>query len=136
MSWRSDSSWSLLSSMALTETHKAKTHHVSNSHYIYSNDNFLLLPFPQHSTSIYRKSSKETRGSYSFSEAPTAGLIRNLVKFCSFYLLFFKFTAGLIRMRVLFEGGSLSRIYGMWWGWWISFIPIIIFHKKIWKVPK
>ena len=29
MSWRSDSSWSLLSSMALTETHKAKTHHVS-----------------------------------------------------------------------------------------------------------
>ena len=61
----------------------------------------------------YRKSSKETRGSYSSSEAPTAGLIRILVDFCSFYLLFFKFTAGLIRMRVLFEGGSLSRIYGM-----------------------
>ena len=60
----------------------------------------------------YRKSSKETRGSYSSSEAPTAGLIRILVDFCSFYLLFFKFTAGLIRMRVLFEGGSLSRIYG------------------------
>ena len=63
---------------------------------------------------VYRKSSKETRGSYSFSEAPTAGLIRILAKFCSFYLLFFKFTAGLIRMRVLFEGGSLSRIYGMY----------------------
>ena len=27
--------------------------------------------------------------------------------------MFFKSSAGLIRMRVLFEGGSLSRIYGI-----------------------
>ena len=27
--------------------------------------------------------------------------------------MFLKFSAGLIRMRVLFEGGSLSRIYGI-----------------------
>ena len=60
----------------------------------------------------YRKSSKETRGSYSFSEGSNAGLIRVWPQFCHFCLLFFKFSAGLIRMRVLFEGGSLSRIYG------------------------
>ena len=41
---------------------------------------------------------------------------RVLLEFCRifvFCLLFFKFAAGLIRMRVLFEGESLSRIYGM-----------------------
>ena len=36
-----------------------------------------------------------------------------LLEFGYFCLLFFKFTAGLIRIRVLFEGGSLSRIYGI-----------------------
>ena len=29
------------------------------------------------------------------------------------FALIIMFAAGLIRMRVLFEGGSLSRIYGM-----------------------
>ena len=57
----------------------------------------------------YCKSSKETRGSYSFSEGPNAGLIRIWV----FLPIVFKFAAGLIRIWVLFEGGSLSRIYGM-----------------------
>ena len=61
----------------------------------------------------YRKCSKETRGSYAFSEGPNAGLIRIWPLFRHFCLLFFKLSAGLIRMRVLFEGGSLSRIYGM-----------------------
>ena len=61
----------------------------------------------------YRKSSKETRGYYSFSEGPNAGFIRVWTQFGHFCLLFFKFSAGLIRMRVLFEGGSLSRIYGI-----------------------
>ena len=62
----------------------------------------------------YRKSSKETHGSYSFSEGPNAGLLRIWPKFGHFYLLFFNFAAGLIRMRVLFEGRSLSRIYSIW----------------------
>ena len=39
--------------------------------------------------------------------------MRVLLEFGHFCLLFFKFTAGLIRIRVLFEGGSLSRIYGI-----------------------
>ena len=38
--------------------------------------------------------------------------MRVLLEFGHFCLLFFKFNAGLIRIRVLFEGGSLSRIYG------------------------
>ena len=95
-----------VSMMGLSVKLKAKAVWLSFSHKKQTSMFFYKIPF------MYRKSSKETRGSYSFSEAPTAGLIRNLVKFCSFYLLFFKFTAGLIRMRVLFEGGSLSRIYG------------------------
>ena len=37
--------------------------------------------------------------------------MRVLLEFGYFCLLFFKFTAGLIRIRVLFEGESLSRIY-------------------------
>ena len=61
----------------------------------------------------YRKSSKETRGCYFFFEGPNAGLIRIWPKFGHFCLMFFKSSAGLIRMRVLFEGGSLSRIYGI-----------------------
>ena len=61
----------------------------------------------------YRKSSKETRVSYSSSNGPNAGLIRIWPRFLHFGLLFFKLSAGLIRMRVLFEGGSLSRIYGI-----------------------
>ena len=36
-----------------------------------------------------------------------------LLEFEYFCLLFFKFTAGLIRIQVLFEGGSLLGIYGM-----------------------
>ena len=60
----------------------------------------------------YRKSSKETRGSYSFSEGPNAGLIIIWLKFGHFCLLIIMFAAGLIRMQVLFEGGFLSRIYG------------------------
>ena len=59
----------------------------------------------------YRKSSKETRGSYSFSEGSNAGLIRILPKFGHFCLLIIMFAVGLIRMRVLFKGGSLLRIY-------------------------
>ena len=35
-----------------------------------------------------------------------------LLEFGSFYLLIFEFIACLIRIRVLLEGGSLSRIYG------------------------
>ena len=54
---------------------------------------------------IYRKSSKETRRSYSFFDGPNAGVIRIRV--------FLPFSAGLIRTRVLFEGGSLLRIYGI-----------------------
>ena len=50
------------------------------------------------------------------------GLIRIWPKFRHFCLLFFKFSAGLIRMRVLFEGGSLSRIYGIYLGNKFSFI--------------
>ena len=38
--------------------------------------------------------------------------MRVLLEIEHFCLLFFKFTAGLIRIRVLFEGRSLSRIYG------------------------
>ena len=36
-----------------------------------------------------------------------------LLEFGYFCLLFFKFSAGLIRMQVLFASGSLSRIYGI-----------------------
>ena len=61
----------------------------------------------------YCKSSKETHGSYSFFEGPNAGLIRTWLKFEHFCLLCFKFSVGLIRMHVLFEGGSLSRIHSM-----------------------
>ena len=35
-----------------------------------------------------------------------------LLEFGYFFLLFFKITAGLIRIQVLFKDGSLSRIYG------------------------
>ena len=42
--------------------------------------------------------------------------MRVLLEFGYFYLLFFKFTAGLIRTWVLFEGGSLLRIYGISYG--------------------
>ena len=48
----------------------------------------------------YRKSSKETRGSYSLNEGPNAGLIRIWV----FLPIAYKFSVGLIKMRVLFEG--------------------------------
>ena len=37
-----------------------------------------------------------------------------LLEFGYFFLLLFKITAGLIRIQVLFEGGSFSRIYGMY----------------------
>ena len=36
-----------------------------------------------------------------------------LLEFGYFCLLFFKFSAGLIGVQVLFEGGSLSKIYGI-----------------------
>ena len=49
--------------------------------------------------SVYRKSSNKTRGSYSFSQALNAGLIR----IWAFLPIFSKFIAGLIRGRVLFE---------------------------------
>ena len=39
--------------------------------------------------------------------------MRVLLEFRCFYLLFFKFTAGLIIIRVLLEGESYLRIYGM-----------------------
>ena len=52
---------------------------------------------------IYRKSSKETRGSYSFSEGPNAGLIRILPNFSIFAYCF------LSSLRVLLECGSYSR---------------------------
>ena len=38
--------------------------------------------------------------------------MRVLLEFGPFCLMFFKFSASLIRMGGLFEGGSLSRIYG------------------------
>ena len=44
-----------------------------------------LVPFSRRGKNAYRKSSKETRGSYSFSKTTNAGLIR---------------------IRVLLEGGS------------------------------
>ena len=49
---------------------------------------------------------------YSFSEGPNVGLIRIWSKFGHFCLLFFKFSAGLVKTRVLLEGGSYSRIHG------------------------
>ena len=52
----------------------------------------------------YRKSSKETRGSYSISQTANAGRIRLFIGKINKY-------AGLIGIRFLFEGGSLSRIY-------------------------
>ena len=57
----------------------------------------------------YRKSSKETRGSYSFSEGANAGLIRILPNFCIFAYCFLSF------LRVLLECGSYSRA-GLFWG--------------------
>ena len=54
----------------------------------------------------YRKSSKETRGSYSTSQPSNAGLIRVCIGKKDK-------NAGLIGIRVLFEGESLLRIYGM-----------------------
>ena len=38
--------------------------------------------------------------------------MRVLLEFGCFSLLFFEFAAGLIRIRVLFEGESYLRIYG------------------------
>ena len=55
---------------------------------------------------MYRKSSKETRGSYFSSKTTNAGLIRVCIGKISK-------NAGFIRIQVLFEGGSLSRIYGI-----------------------
>ena len=40
--------------------------------------------------------------------------MRVLLEFGPFCLMFFKFTAGLIRIRVLLEGESYLRIYGMY----------------------
>ena len=40
--------------------------------------------------------------------------MRVLLECGYFRLLSFKLSAGLIRIRFLFEGGSLSRIYGNW----------------------
>ena len=40
--------------------------------------------------------------------------MRVLLEFEHFCLLIFKFTAGLIRIRVLLEGESYLRIYGIW----------------------
>ena len=54
--------------------------------------------------SKYRKSSKETRRSYSFFEGLNAGLIKIWPGFGHFCLLFFKFF-----LRVLLECGSYSR---------------------------
>ena len=41
--------------------------------------------------------------------------MRVLLEFGCFCLLVLKFTLGLIRIRVLFEGGPLSKIYGMYY---------------------
>ena len=66
---------------------------------------FTLFTHPQ--------SSKKTCGSYSFSEGQNGGLIR----IWKSLPIVFKLNEGLIRIRVLFEVGSLSRIYGsfVWW---------------------
>ena len=61
-----------------------------------------LWPFQK--SNIYRKSSKETRR--------PEGLNVVLIRIWYFCLLFFKVSVGFIRMRVLFEGGSLSKIFG------------------------
>ena len=55
----------------------------------------------------YLKSSKETRGVI-LSLRVKMGFLLEFGYFC---LLFFKFTVGLFRIRVLFEGGSLLWIY-------------------------
>ena len=98
-----------------------------------------------HHWRVYRKSSKETRGSYSFFEGLNASLIRILPKFLHFCLLFFKFSVGRIRMQALFKGWSLLRIYGLWlekilnlvivlctfiWMPRVGTLELLYFHRK------
>ena len=72
------------------KTAKISTHYLNNA-------------MKARAVTIYRKSSKETRGSYSFSEHKNAGLIRILPNFCIFAYCFLSF------LRVLLECGSYSR---------------------------
>ena len=53
--------------------------------------------------------------------------MRVLLEFSSFSLLFFEFAAGLIRIWVLFEGGSLSRIYGILFSLGVSLLHFASF---------
>ena len=53
--------------------------------------------------------------------------MRVLSEFGSFYLLSFKFTVGLIRIEVLFEGESFLRINGIH----ASFMNFSYVHKTI-----
>ena len=72
----------------------------------------------KYSNTVQNKHMKHSPNTVNPQKRP-AGLIfslrvqtRVLLEFGCFCLLFFEITAGLIRIRVLFEGGSLSRIYG------------------------
>ena len=56
--------------------------------------------------------------------------MRVLLEFGCFCLLFIEFNAGLIRIRILFEGGSLSRIYGN------QFSKMPAGHYVFWLIEK
>ena len=87
----------------------------------------LIRAFQRDNT--YRNSSKETRGSYSYSEGPNAGLIRILLNFCIFAYCFLSF------LRVLLECGSYSRA-GLFRGFTVSLMAIIFtkFHEDRAKI--
>ena len=53
--------------------------------------------------------------------------MRVLLEFEHFCLLIFKFTAGLIRIRVLLEGESYLRIYGMY----VAHHPTLIYSATL-----
>ena len=90
--------------LSLLWSPKKVKNHVSTQVWIISNwfEPFLEFFFPQ---------IKKKRPAVLILSLRVKMLV--LLEFGHFCLVFFKFTAGLIRIRVLFEGGSLSRIYGV-----------------------
>ena len=81
--------------------------------------NFVLMFMPKvfNIRHTYRKSSKETRGSYSSFEITIAGLIRVCIGKISK-------NAGLIRIWVLFEGESFSWTFVIYQS--LSFYDVFI----------
>ena len=55
-----------------------------------------------------------------------------LLKFCQFCLLFFNFSVGPFRMQVLFEGRSLSRIYGRYVRQ-LKYMPRLSRSSQVWE---